>query len=97
MGPNEFLGGRRDPLNPYDFYDVEGGGGGPPDQIIDLSNDILGVIIHYAPTGSEPTYDVAFDRGPAIGNPWSMTAPDGVIDLTNDILGVISSFNHSCQ
>ena len=67
-----------------------GGGGGPPDQIIDLTNDIFGVIIHYAPTGNEPTYDVAYDRGPSAGpKVWNMTAPDGVIDLTNDILGVI--------
>ena len=97
-GPDETLGGQRDYLNPADFYDVVGGGGGPPDQIIDLSNDIFGVIIHYAPTGNEPTYDVAFDRGPSTGpNVWNMTAPDGVIDLTNDILGVIQQYLHSCQ
>ena len=97
-GPDEMLGGMRDYLNPSDYYDVAGGGGGPPDQIIDLSNDIFGVIIHYAPTGTEPEYDVNFDRGPSAGpNPWNMTAPDGVIDLTNDIFGVIQQYFHSCQ
>ncbi len=91
-GPDETLGGLRDPLNPWDFYDVNG------DQIIDLSNDIFEVIQHYAPTGTEPEYDVAFDRGPQDGpNVWNMTAPDGVIDLTNDILGVILQYFHSCQ
>ena len=95
---SEAYGGLRDPLNPNDFYDVLGGGGGPPDGFIDLSNDIFGVIIHYAPTGTEETYDVAFDRGPSAGpNVWNMTAPDGVIDLTNDILGVILQYFHSCQ
>ena len=97
-GPDERLGGLRDMLNKNDFYDVLGGGGGPPDRIIDLPNDILGVIQHYAPLGTEPTYDVQFDRGPRLtGPPWNMTAPDGVIDLPNDILGVIQQFNHNCQ
>ena len=97
-GKDPKLGGLRNPHNPHDFYDVLGGGGGPPDQFIDLTNDIFGVILHYAPTGTEPEYDVAFDRGPTAGpNVWNMTAPDGVIDLTNDILGVIQQYFHSCQ
>ena len=91
-GPDETLGGLRDYLNPNDHYDVNA------DQIIDLTNDVLGVIQHYAPLGTEPEYDVAFDRGPTAGpNVWNMTAPDGVIDLTNDILGVIQQYLHSCQ
>ncbi|MCH7699143.1 MAG: hypothetical protein IH865_09440 [Chloroflexi bacterium] len=98
FGTDERLGGLRDPTNPNDFYDVLGGGGGPPDQIIDLTNDIFGVIVHYAPTGTEETYDIAFDRGPTAGpNVWNMTEPDGVIDLTNDILGVIQQYLHDCR
>ena len=90
-------GGQRDPLNHWDFYDVSGEGGGPPDGIIDLPNDILGVIQHFAPSGAAP-YDVQFDRGVSSGpHPWNMTAPDGVIDLPNDILGVILQFNHDCR
>ena len=96
VGPNEFLGGRRDPLNSNDFFDPVGAGGGPPDGIVDLPNDILGVIQHFAPTGAAP-YDIAFDRGPASPFGWNTTAPDGVIDLPNDILSIIQSFGHSCQ
>lgn len=89
-GTNESLGGLRDYGSPWDFYDVNG------DRFIDLANDILGVIQHYAPTGLAP-YDVWFDRGPSAGPyAWSMTAPDGVIDLPNDVLGVILQFNHNC-
>lgn len=96
-GPDETLGGLRNYKNPYDFYDVTGFNGGPPDGIIDLPNDILAVILHFSPSGGPP-YDVQFDRGPRSGpHPWSMTAPDGVIDIPNDILGVILQFNHSCQ
>ena len=97
-GTDETLGGQRNPMNPGDFCDVLGGGGGPPDGIIDLSNDIFGVIIHYAPTGTEPEYNANFDRGPSAGpNAWNMTAPDGVIDLSNDILGLIQQDSHSCR
>ena len=89
-GPDETQGGLRDHLNPWDFYDVNG------DGVIDLFNDILGVIFHYSLDGGPP-YDVNFDRGPSAGpNPWNMTAPDGVIDLFTDILGVIQQHGHSC-
>ena len=102
-GLDETLGGQRHYLNPWDFYDVLGPGAAlPVDQVIDLPNDILGVILHFSPQGAPP-YDVQFDRGPATAaagggpNPWNMTAPDGVIDLPNDILGVILQFQHNCQ
>ncbi len=96
---SESTGGKRDPLNPWDFYDVLGPGAAlPTDGVIDLANDILGVIQHFAPlSGGAPPYDVRFDRGPQIGpNTWNMSAPDGVIDLANDILGVILQFSHNC-
>ena len=101
-GPNETLGGQRDWLNPWDFYDVAGSPNPPqngaPDGVIDLPNDVLGVLQHFAPLGTEPEYDIAFDRGHRDGKTlWSMTAPDGVIDLPIDILGVIYQFGHRCQ
>jgi hypothetical protein len=95
VGPNELLGGRRDPLNPDDFYDPAGAGGGPPDGVIDLPNDILGVIQHFSPAGLPP-YAAGYDRGPASPFGWNTTAADGVIDLPNDILSIIQSFGHSC-
>ena len=92
IGTDETLGGLRDPRDEWDFYDTNG------DAVIDLSNDIFDVIQHYAPTGTELEYDVAFDRGPAKGpSVWNMTAPDGVIDLTNDIMGVIQQYLHDCS
>ena len=96
-------GGGRDANNPWDYYDVLGPNGSlTRDGVIDLPNDILGVIQHFSPQG-QPPYDANFDRGPATvaagggPNPWNMTAPDGVIDLPNDILGVILQFNHNCR
>ena len=96
IGDDATLGGLRDPLNPWDFYDVAGSAGGPPDGIVDLANDVLGVIQHYSPTGG-PADDVQFDRGPSSGPyPWNMNAPDGVIDLPNDILGIVLQLYHRC-
>ena len=100
-GPDATLGGQRDYKNPNDFYDVAGSPlppqNGAPDGVIDLPNDILGVIQHH-PSGTLG-YDAQFDRGPWTGsNSWNKTqGPDGVIDLPNDILGVILQFSHSCQ
>ncbi len=95
MGTDKTSGGKRDPFNPYDFYDVAGNAG-PPDGEIDLFLDILGVILHYSLDGSPP-YDVRFDRGTSVGpNSWNMTGPDGSIDLFVDILGVIVQYGHDC-
>ena len=97
-GPDEKLGGQRDFLNEWDFYDVLGPGGVlPTDGFIDLPNDILGVIQHH-PAGTIG-YDAQFDRGTWTGiNSWNDTqGPDGVIDLPNDILGIILQFNHNCN
>jgi polyhydroxybutyrate depolymerase len=97
-GLDPLLGGLRNAKDAWDYYDVLGPGQSlPADGYIDLANDILGVIQHYAPTGAPP-YDAAFDRGPSTGpDPWNMTAPDGVIDLANDILGVIQQYLHDCR
>ena len=98
---DETMGGQRNWKNRWDFYDVAGSPGPPqngaPDGIVDLPNDILGVIQHH-PSG-DLGYDAQFDRGPWTGpNSWNETqGPDGVIDLPNDILGVILQFNHNCQ
>ena len=94
LGSDEMLGGLRDPLDPWDYYDVYGSGQSLTlDGVIDLPNDILGVIQHFAPQG-QPPYDARFDRSPQIGpHHWNRGAPDGVIDLPNDILGVILQFN----
>ena len=88
--------------DPWDFYDVAGAqpplGNGLPDGIVDLPNDILSVILHFAPRGQTPPYDAQFDRGPSVGpNAWNMGPPDGVIDLPNDILGVILQYLHDCR
>lgn len=59
----------------------------PPDGdgIVDLANDILGVIIRFQMIPSDLDWDPAFDIN-----------SDGFIDLANDILGTILQFQLPC-
>ncbi len=85
------FGGQRNPLNPWDFYDVDG------DGTVNLVDDILAVIGAAGPdTG--PAYQLALDRSPSAAGspPWQQGPPDGTIDLVNDILGAVSQFGHRC-
>lgn len=93
LGLDETLGGRRDPFNQYDWYDVASSSGEKiQDDIVDSDNDKAAVVAHIL------DYDVYFDRGaPPVGaDPWDMTAPDGSITLGVDIVGVINQAGHSC-
>ncbi len=59
----------------------------PPggDGIVDLANDILGVIRHYQVREGEQEWDQAFDLD-----------SNGIIDLANDILGTILQYQNRC-
>ena len=93
--------GLRDPFNKNDYYDVSV----PRDGVIDLPNDILGVILEFTPGGYSGTggvdhlgitnkinYDRPSVMTGGVGS-WNRGSPDHVIDLPNDILGVILQFN----
>jgi len=60
----------------------------PPngDGVVDLANDILGVIIRFQMTPLDPDWSPAFDIN-----------SDGFIDLANDILGTILQFQLPCN
>ncbi|OGO51428.1 MAG: hypothetical protein A2148_11865 [Chloroflexi bacterium RBG_16_68_14] len=91
VGPDEKLGGLRDPLNPWDFFDTNG------DKKIDAPNDILQVMLRYRLRTGDPGYASTYDRGPVVGSyPWSRSGPDGRIDAPNDILSVKYQYQHSC-
>ncbi|MCH8008084.1 MAG: S8 family serine peptidase [Chloroflexi bacterium] len=88
FGGDPRFGGQRNPLNPWDFHDVNG------DGIITLFDDILAVINGIGTGGNDPL----LDRSPAppAGQPWQQGPPDGTIDVANDILGIASQFGHRC-
>ena len=59
----------------------------PPngDGVVDLPNDILGVILRFGMLSTDPDWSTLFDLN-----------DDGVIDLPNDILGTILQFQLPC-
>ena len=100
LGPDESLGGRRNPTNPWDFYDVNG------DQTINVFDDILAVAeafgpdtgINYAPEKdrSPPPPPGKEPNDPRNNEPWDLGPPDGVINVFDDVLGVANQFGHNC-
>jgi subtilisin family serine protease/glucose/arabinose dehydrogenase len=90
-GANAALGGGRNPLNPYDFYDVNG------DGTVNLLEDIL-TVINAAGPSTGPNYDAALDRSAALPgtDPWDLGPPDGEITVAVDVLGVVMQYGHSC-
>jgi hypothetical protein len=92
LGPNEEVGGRRDPLNQWDFFDVDGDGS------VGLFSDIFIVAEAYGQSTGGPLYSTEKDRSPPLEgmDVWDMRAPDGTIDLFYDIFGVAAQFGHRC-
>jgi hypothetical protein len=98
-GPVETLGGQRDPLDPWDFFDVPVGMPPAKNKIIDL-DDAFAVIAKFGavcgdPVPEAPTYDEAYDRSEPTANPWITQGPDCVVDL-NEFFWSLNSFGHTC-
>ena len=99
LGPDETQGGRRNPQNPWDFYDVNG------DGRITVS-DILTVAAAFGPS-SGPNYAPVKDRSPPPSaaqepdpsrrEPWDLGPPDGTINVIDDVFAVARQFGHTCS
>ena len=83
------MGGQRNPLYHFDFYDVTG------DKSVDLSDTLL-ILAHFGHGPSDDALDNELDR--AIGGPgfWNTIASDTGIDLT-DALANLRSFGDDCS
>jgi alpha-tubulin suppressor-like RCC1 family protein len=98
-GSNASAGGRRDPFNEWDFYDVNG------DRTVTVGTDVLLVAQAFGPS-TGPNYSPEKDRSPpptaaeqpdpSGREPWDMGPPDGYVSVVGDILGVAKQFGHSC-
>ena len=102
LGPDERLGGRRDPHNFWDFFDPN------RDRAVGLL-DFLAVLRHFNtagdpstldPDGPEPPpgeYWALADRGGQApgGDPWDELPANGSIGLA-DFLSVLRQFGHTC-
>ena len=89
VGPAHVLGGQRDPLYHWDFYDVTG------DKSVDLTDTLL-ILAHFGHGPNDDALDNELDR--AIGGPgfWNTIASDTGIDLT-DALVNLRSFGDDCS
>lgn len=108
LGPDEALGGKRDPANFWDFFDpnLDGAVG---------FGDFLLLLQHFGasddngqasinrnsdplttPDAGPGTYHPRFDRGVVIGpNGWDLAPPNGTIALS-DFLALLVQFGHTC-
>jgi hypothetical protein len=100
---SETSGGRRDPWNPYDFFDPVHALVGPYQVLVP---DILAVVQKYfqgsmdpLPGGQglpSPDYKSKYDRTALTGgNTWNLGPPDG-LQRVPDILAVVKQYFHAC-
>jgi hypothetical protein len=87
LGPTALAGGLRNPLNQWDFYDVNA------TKKVD-SADIAHVRSRFNGNGPTPLADAPYDRSSGVA-PWAPGPPDNKINAV-DIALVRYAFNHSC-
>jgi hypothetical protein len=85
---SETSGGRRDPHNPWDYFN-------PTNDGQNRVDDILAVVNHYYLAEGEPGYDAKYDRTYLRPNPWNLGPPNGRV-LVDDILHAVDSYFHDC-
>ncbi len=107
LGPDPALGGRRNPKDRWDFFDVPTGAPPARDRVVAVG-DIGGVVQRFGTNGDPagdpllpppppPAYHTAYDRGGVIpgGDPWDLLPPNGSITVS-DIAAVVAQFGHRC-
>ena len=103
FGPQRSAGGRRDPMNFWDFFDTPDINN-VRDKAITIS-DIGRIVARFGTFGdpaidplSQPLpsgYHTAFDRTPLGPNVWNLGAPNGSV-MIQDIGLSVAQFGHSC-
>jgi hypothetical protein len=106
LGTQAGFGGRRDPVDDWDFFDTPDIGNTRDSRMTvgDLMRILARFGQHGDPTGEPsvapppaPAYHPAFDRSRknSATDPWDLSAPDGSIGVQDIFLGV-QQFGHSC-
>ena len=87
-GPDEKLGGRRNFLNPWDYFN-------PTGDKRNRVDDILAVVAVYFQDEPDPDYDIIYDRTVWGPNDWNLGPPNQLIRV-DDILSAIDQYFHDC-
>jgi len=85
---SEATGGRRDYLNPSDYFN-------PTHDGENRIDDVLAVASHYGKNTGDPGYSVDFDRTYSGPNAWNLGPPNGQIRI-DDILSAARQYHHDC-
>jgi alpha-tubulin suppressor-like RCC1 family protein len=105
LGADELLGGRRDPIDFWDFFNTPDAAN-LRDQQISIA-DITRLLPRFASVGDPgidplsapgpaPAYHTAYDRTPVSGGEqWQTGPPNGSVTIT-DITLMVQQFSHSC-
>ena len=98
LGPSQGSGGRRDPFNPYDYFNPSGDGINRVDDILlvvgkffDDDTDTSPGLPPYA-----PGYNPDTDRTLIGPNEWNLGPPNG-LQRVDDILAAVKQFFHDCS
>jgi len=98
LGPNQGLGGLRDPFNPWDYFN-------PTHDGENRTDDILMVVNQYHKDDNdanpglppyEPGYNPDTDRTYVGPNAWNLGPPNGQ-QRTDDILAEVAQYHHDCS
>lgn len=87
-GPDEKLGGRRNFLNPWDYFN-------PTGDRQNRVDDILAVVSLYFHDVPDPMYDYHADRALWGPNLWNLGPPNQQIRV-DDIVNIVHQYFHDC-
>ncbi|MCH7811842.1 MAG: hypothetical protein IH958_04350 [Chloroflexi bacterium] len=99
-GPDAALGGQRDYLNFWDFFDPNRDGAVTVTDFFALLQRFGSAgdanVDPLSPPPAAPAYHPLFDRGPSLGpNVWNLGPADGAIAVT-DFFALLGQFGHTC-
>ncbi len=89
MGPTANLGGLRDPVDQWDYFN-------PTHDGKNRIDDILLVVHQFFKDEGDPAYNVDTDRTLVGPNAWNTGPPDGM-QRVDDILNSVHQFFHDCS
>jgi hypothetical protein len=85
---SQATGGRRDPLNPWDYFN-------PTQDGKNRVDDILAVLEQYYVDVGSASYTPETDRLLVGPQKWNLGAPNG-LQRIDDILNILSQYHHDC-